>query len=70
MKRLFFAIQLFLLSLPSFAATQEAAAEAPPIEPLGTGYIIVLAVVSIAVLAVLWKYYGRFDKEEDKADRK
>ena len=70
MKRVFSAMLLFLFSLPVIAATQEAAAEPPPIEPLSTGYLVLLGVISLVVFIVFWRHYGRWDTEEDESDPK
>lgn len=59
---------LICLAAPSaWAATAESAPEAA-IEPLGTGYLILLGCVVAAVLGVFWKYYWRWDEEEKKED--
>jgi hypothetical protein len=56
---------LFALSLlPAFAAAQETAFDAP--EPLGTAYLVGVALAFVAVLAGFWFYYMRWDEDEDK----
>lgn len=71
MKSVFSAILFFLMSVSVIAATQETSAtEAPAIEPLSTGYLVLLGVVSLVVLIGFWRYYMRWDEEEDKSDPK
>jgi len=70
MKNVLSAAFLSLFSLPVLSATQEATTETPLIEPLGTGYLVILGVVAVAVFFGLWKYYMQWDDEEDKSDRK
>ena len=65
------AVLLFLLPLAVMAATEgTGATEAPPIEPLGTGYLVLLGVISLIVLVGFWRHYMRWDEEEDKSDPK
>ena len=53
-----------LLLVPVLAAAQETAFDAP--EPLGTAYVVCVAVAFVAVLAAFYFYYMRWDDEENK----
>ncbi len=57
-----------LFSLPILAATQEAAP--PEVPPLGTGYVLFLIVVLVAILAGFWWYYSRPEPGDDKSKPK
>jgi hypothetical protein len=63
MNRLLCALLAFPL-LPAVAVAQETAFDSP--EPLGTVYLVCIALVFIAVLAGFWLYYMRWDEEENK----
>jgi len=70
MKFVLTAIVLFLDAFPVLAAVQEQAADPAAIEPLGTGYLIGIAAVFLAILfAVCW-HYMKWDDDSDKNDPK
>lgn len=71
MKNIVFAVFSFLIPFPALGATQEpnGAGGPPPIEPLSTGYLLLLGVVFAVIVAAFWKYYMRFE-DDDKSKRK
>ena len=70
MKRILCAMVLSLMSLPAFAVTGDQSAAEATVEPLGTPYVILIALVFIALLVGFGVYYLRWDNEEDKQDPK
>lgn len=55
---------LALPFLPAIAAAQDTAFDAP--EPLGTVYVVCVALAFVAVLVAFCLYYKRWDDEENK----
>ncbi len=70
MKNAISTILLFLMSLPSIAATEEARAADAAVEPLGTFYVVCIGLVFVGLLVGFWLYYMRWDEEEDKPNQK
>jgi hypothetical protein len=50
--------------LPAIAAAQVTAFDSP--EPLGTAYLVCIALAFVAVLVGFYFYYMRWDEEENK----
>jgi len=71
MKNILLAIFSSWILLPVFGAAQETsgASGPPPVEPLSTGYLLLLGVVFAVIVAGFWKYYMRFD-DDDKSKPK
>ena len=70
MKSAFSSALLFLASLPVIAATQETNAAEGAVEPLGTAYLVVVGLIFIGVLAGFYRYYMRWDGDDDTPDSK
>jgi len=69
MQRILLVIPL-LLSFPLLAAAQDTSAAPPEIEPLSTGYLLFLLVVTVAIFAGFWWYYSRPETKDHKSHPK
>lgn len=67
MKNAFSAVLLFLTSLPAVAETGADTAEGA-VEPLGTFYLVCVALVFAGLLVGFYLYYMRWNEDEDKSD--
>jgi len=68
MKNALTTLLLLLAPLAAIAATETGAAAEAAVEPLGTLYLVCIALAFVGMLAGFYWYYMRWDKEEDEQD--